>query len=103
VVSGYPLLIRAVARGASPRTGALTLIRTRLDPLDAAALTVAIGAWLSAYAAGDRISSWRSEAFVVVAALPLRRLPMRVLTVPLLAAGYVAWNLAPYYFNGQLV
>lgn len=87
----------------NPAARALAAVRARLTPVDAAAITTAVGAWVVAYSAGDRISVWRSEAFAVFGVLLLRRLPAWLLVVPLIAAGYVAWTLALFFFNGQLV
>jgi hypothetical protein len=33
----------------------------------------------------------------------LRRLPAWLLVMPLGAAVYVAWHMAPYFFNGKLM
>jgi hypothetical protein len=63
---------------------------------------MAIGVWLVPYIAGGQASTYRSEAFVVVCVPLLRRLPAWLLVVPLGAAAWVAWNMAPYFFNGQL-
>ena len=82
---------------------ALAAVRTRLSPLDAAALATAAGAWVIAYSAGDRVSSWRSESFVVFAVLLLRRVPAWLLVVPLGVGSYIAWKVAHFFFDGQLI
>jgi len=56
-----------------------------------------------AYAAGARISVWRSEAFVVLGVLVLRRVRARYTLVLLVAAYPVALVLSTYFFNNTLV
>jgi hypothetical protein len=63
---------------------------------------MAVGVWLVPYIAGGQASTYRSEALVVVCVPLLRRLPPWLLVVPLGAAVWVAWNMAPYFFNGLL-
>jgi hypothetical protein len=77
-------------------------IVSRISAFDLTFMLMAIGVWLVPYIAGGQASTYRSEAFVVVCVPLLRRLPAWLLVVPLGAAVWVAWNMAPYFFNGQL-
>ncbi|MDQ2751052.1 MAG: hypothetical protein M3Y44_16205 [Actinomycetota bacterium] len=87
--------------------GSLVVVRrsleTRISAFDVTLLVAAVGAWLIPYTTGGRVSVWRSEAFVVVCIPLLRRLPARVVLVPVIVAVYVSWRLTPFFFNGQLV
>jgi hypothetical protein len=66
-------------------------------------LLMSVGVWIVPYIAGGAASTYRSEAFVIVCVPLLRRLPAWLLVVPLGAAVYVAWHMAPYFFNAQLM
>jgi len=74
----------------------------RISAFDLTFVLMAIGVWLVPYIAGGSASTYRSEAFVVVCVPLLRKLPAWVLVVPLGAAVWVAWSMAPYFFNGLL-
>jgi hypothetical protein len=78
-----------------------TIVR-RISAFDLTFVLMAIGVWLVPYIAGGSASTYRSEAFVVVCVPLLRKLPAWVLVVPLGAAVWVAWSMAPYFFNGLL-
>ena len=78
-------------------------IESRISAFDLTFLMMAIGVWLVPYIAGGSASTYRSEAFVVVGVPLLRKLPAYMLVVPLVTAVYVAWHMAPYFFNKQLV
>jgi hypothetical protein len=75
---------------------------SRISAFDLTFVLMSIGVWLVPYIAGGSASTYRSEAFVVVSVPLLRRLPPWLLVVPLGAAVLVAWNMAPYFFNGAL-
>jgi hypothetical protein len=77
-------------------------IASPISAFDLTFLLMTVGVWLVPYIAGGSASAYRSEAFVVVGVPLLRRLPARLLVVPLGAAVYVAWHMVPYFFNGQL-
>ncbi|MDQ1716787.1 MAG: hypothetical protein QOE89_740 [Pseudonocardiales bacterium] len=84
--------------------------RSRLDrvarvlpAMDLALLMMAVGTWLVPYVAGGGASTYRSEAFVVLSVPLLRRVPWWLLIIPLAAGVYVAWRMAPNFFNGKLV
>lgn len=77
-------------------------IVSRVSAFDLTFVLMAIGVWLVPYIAGGSASTYRSEAFVVVCVPLLRRLPPWLLVVPLAAAVWVAWSMAPYFFNGLL-
>jgi hypothetical protein len=77
-------------------------VEARISPFDLTVLVTTIGVWLVPYIAGGAASTYRSEAFVIVAVPLLRRLPPWLLAVPLAAAVLVAWHLSPYFFNGRL-
>lgn len=78
-------------------------VEARISPFDLTLLTATIGVWLVPYIAGGAASTYRSEAFVIVAVPLLRRLAPWLLVVPLAAAVLVSWHLSPYFFNGRLV
>jgi len=78
-------------------------IESRISAFDLTFLLMSVGVWLVPYVAGGDASTFRSEAFVVVSVPLLRRLPAWLLVVPLGAAVYVAWHMAVYFFNGQLM
>jgi hypothetical protein len=77
-------------------------IVSRISAFDLTFALMAIGVWLVPYIAGGAASTYRSEAFVVVCVPLLRRLPAWLLVIPLGAAVWVAWSMAPYFFNGLL-
>ena len=77
-------------------------IASRISAFDLTFVLMAIGVWLVPYIAGGSASTYRSEAFVVVCVPLLRKLPAWLLVVPLGAAVWVAWSMAPYFFNGLL-
>ena len=79
-----------------------TAIVSRISAFDLTFVLMAIGVWLVPYIAGGTASTYRSEAFVIVCVPLLRRLPVWLLVVPLGAAVWVAWSMAPYFFNGAL-
>ena len=79
-----------------------TAIVSRISAFDLTFVLMAVGVWLVPYIAGGSASTYRSEAFVVVCVPLLRRLPVWLLVVPLGAAVWVAWSMAPYFFNGAL-
>jgi len=74
-----------------------------ISAFDLCFVLMAVGVWLVPYIAGGSASTYRSEAFVVVCVPLLRKLPARLLVLPLGASVFVAWNMAPYFFNKQLV
>ena len=78
-------------------------VERRVSAFDLCFVLMAIGVWLVPYIAGGSASTYRSEAFVVVCVPLLRKLPAWLLVVPLGASVFVAWNMAPYFFNKQLV
>ena len=80
----------------------LTVIERRISAFDLTFVLMAVGVWLVPYIAGGSASTYRSEAFVVVCVPLLRKLPAWLLVIPLAAAVFVAWNMAPYFFNAQL-
>jgi hypothetical protein len=85
-----------------PRTWA-GVIGSRISAFDLTFLLMSVGVWIVPYIAGGAASTYRSEAFVIVCVPLLRRLPAWLLVVPLGAAVYVAWHMAPYFFNAQLM
>jgi hypothetical protein len=78
-------------------------IESRISAFDLTFLLMSVGVWLVPYIAGGGASTYRSEAFVIVSVPLLRKLPAWLLVVPLGAAVFVAWHMAPYFFNGQLM
>jgi hypothetical protein len=99
-------IVGVVRGGQGAQTGARTwaeAIESRISAFDLTFLLTSIGVWLVPYIAGGSASTYRSEAFVVVSVPLLRRLPAWLLVVPLGAAVWVAWHMAPYFFNYQLV
>jgi len=74
-----------------------------ISAFDLCFVLMAVGVWLVPYIAGGSASTYRSEAFVVVCVPLLRKLPAWLLVLPLGASVFVAWNMAPYFFNKQLV
>jgi hypothetical protein len=77
-------------------------IASRISAFDLTFVLMAIGVWFVPYIAGGSASTYRSEAFVVVCVPLLRRLPAWLLVVPLGAAVWVAWHMAPNFFNYKL-
>ncbi|HEY3087539.1 MAG TPA: hypothetical protein VGJ59_05700 [Jatrophihabitantaceae bacterium] len=77
-------------------------IASRISAFDLTFVLMAIGVWFVPYIAGGSASTYRSEAFVVVCVPLLRRLPAWLLVVPLGAAVWVAWHIAPNFFNYKL-
>lgn len=75
----------------------------RLSAFDLTFLLAAVGVWLVPYIASGQASTYRSEAFVILTVPLLRRLPSWLLIIPLTASVFVAWHMAPYFFNGRLV
>jgi hypothetical protein len=80
----------------------VSAIVSRVSAFDLTFVLMAVGVWLVPYIAGGSASTYRSEAFVVVGVPLLRRLPAWLLVVPLAAAVWVAWHMAPYFFNYTL-
>jgi hypothetical protein len=78
-------------------------IERRVSAFDLTFLLMSLGVWVVPYIAGGSASTYRSEAFVIVCVPLLRRLPAWLLVMPLGAAVYVAWHMAPYFFNGKLM
>jgi hypothetical protein len=78
-------------------------IESRISAFDLTFLLMSVGVWLVPYIAGGGASTYRSEAFVIVSVPLLRKLPAWLLVVPLGAAVFVAWHMAPYFFNRQLI
>jgi hypothetical protein len=98
-------IVGVVRSGRGAQTGAQTwaeAIESRISAFDLTFLLTSVGVWLVPYIAGGSASTYRSEAFVVVSVPLLRRLPAWLLVVPLGAAVWVAWHIAPYFFNNQL-
>ena len=87
-----------LASGTGPQTWAQA-IESHISAFDLTFLLMSVGVWLVPYVAGGSASTYRSEAFVVVGVPLLRRLPAWLLVVPLGAAVWVAWHMAPYFFN----
>jgi hypothetical protein len=99
-------IVGVVRGGRGAQTGAQTwaeAIESRISAFDLTFLLTSVGVWLVPYIAGGSASTYRSEAFVVVSVPLLRRLPAWLLVVPLGAAVWVAWHMAPYFFNYQLM
>ena len=86
-----------------PHRGWASAIQLRISAFDLTFLLMALGVWVVPYIAGGSLSTYRSEAFVIVSVPLLRRLPFWLLVVPLAAAVWVAWHMAPYFFNGMLI
>jgi hypothetical protein len=86
-----------------PETGWAAAIQRRTSAFDLTFLLMTLGVWVVPYIAGGSASTYRSEAFVIVSVPLLRRLPAWLLVVPLGAAVWVAWHMAPYFFNGKLI
>jgi hypothetical protein len=63
----------------------------------------ALTTWVIPYIAGGSASTYRSEAFVILSVPLLRRVPWWLLVIPLAAAVYVAWRMAPNFFNSKLI
>ena len=78
-------------------------LTSRVSAFDLSFLLAALGVWLVPYVASGQVSTYRSEAFVVLSVPLLRRLPSWLLLVPLAASVWVAWHMALYFFNGKLV
>jgi hypothetical protein len=78
-------------------------LTSRLSAFDLTFLLAAVGVWLVPYIASGQASTYRSEAFVILTVPLLRRLPSWLLIIPLAASVFVAWHMAPYFFNGRLV
>jgi hypothetical protein len=98
-------IVGVVRGGRGAQTAAQTwaeAIESRISAFDLTFLLASVGVWLVPYIAGGSASTYRSEAFVVVSVPLLRRLPAWLLVVPLGAAVWVAWHMAPYFFNNQL-
>jgi hypothetical protein len=66
-------------------------------------LLAACGVWLVPYIAGGRVSTYRSEAFVVLLVPLLRRLPAWLLLPVVALAAFVSWRVSPYFFNATLM
>jgi len=98
------LVVAAVSalRGRPDGADASTAVERRISAFDLTFVMMAVGVWLVPYIAGGSASTYRSEAFVIVCVPLLRKLPAWLLVVPLGAAAFVAWNMAPYFFNAQL-
>lgn len=90
-------------RDLPPEATGVTAIERRISAFDLTFVLMTVGVWLVPYIAGGSASTYRSEAFVVVCVPLLRKLPPWLLVVPLAAVVFVAWNMAPYFFNSQLV
>jgi hypothetical protein len=86
-----------------PHEGWAAPIQRRISTFDLTFLLMTLGVWVVPYVAGGSLSTYRSEAFVIVSVPLLRRLPAWLLVVPLGAAVWVAWQMAPYFFNGKLI
>jgi hypothetical protein len=96
----------AVAQPVTLRTryvGWYAALSARISPGDLLFLLASGGVWLVPYIAGGRVSSYRSEAFVVLAVPLLRRLPAWLLLPLVAAAAFVSWRLSPYFFDSTLV
>jgi hypothetical protein len=74
-----------------------------LPAMDLALLMAALTTWVIPYIAGGSASTYRSEAFVILSVPLLRRVPWWLLVIPLAAAVYVAWRMAPNFFNSKLI
>lgn len=78
-------------------------VASRISGLDLCVLLLAIGTWMIPYIAGGSASTYRSEAFIVLAIPLLRRLPAPVL-IPLIAVElWVAAHMIPLFVNGKLI
>jgi hypothetical protein len=98
------VVIVSAVRGRDAEAHGLSgAIQRRISPFDLTFLLMTLGVWVFPYIAGGSASTYRSEAFVVVSVPLLRRLPVPLLVVPLAGVVYVAWHIAPYFFNRQLV
>jgi hypothetical protein len=84
-----------------PRSWAAA-IESRISAFDLVFVLMSVGVWLVPYIAGGSASIYRSEAFVIVSVPLFRRLPGWMLVLPLGAAVWVAWHMAPYFFNYRL-
>ncbi|NNG36266.1 hypothetical protein [Nakamurella aerolata] len=78
-------------------------LAARVDAMDLLLALLAFGAWLVPLVAGGQASTYRSEAFVVLAVPLLRRLPAPMLAAVVLLQGAVLWNMVPYFVNRQMV
>ncbi|HST67962.1 MAG TPA: hypothetical protein VLM05_22520, partial [Mycobacteriales bacterium] len=92
-----------VARHRGPYERFQTSFARRLPARDLAFLLAAGGVWLVPYIAGGQASTYRSEAYVVLVVPLLRRLPSWLLLPVLAAAVWVAWRMAPNFFNAKLI
>jgi hypothetical protein len=103
---GLVTIVGVVRGGRGAQRGAQTwaeAIESRISAFDLTFLLTSVGVWLVPYIAGGSASTYRSEAFVVVSVPLLRGLPAWLLVVPFGAAVWVAWHMAPYFFNYQLM
>jgi hypothetical protein len=101
VTAEQTLLVAAILLLAA---AAIALRRGR--GMTASDIACAVGgavAWMIPYVSGGSLSIYRSEALVIVAIPLLRRLPAWTLVVPIAAATWVAWQMAPLFFSGVLV
>jgi hypothetical protein len=90
----------AILRGAPSRHRRGRAILTSSDLV---MLVTAVAGWVIPYVGGGRLSVYRAEALVIVAVPLLRRVPMVLLLPLMLGATWVAWQMAPLFFNRVLV
>jgi hypothetical protein len=103
VVTAAGAVRRGVPEAGSFAARLRAAVDRRISAFDLCFVLMAVGVWLVPYIAGGSASTYRSEAFVVVCVPLLRKLPAWMLVLPLGASFFVAWNMAPYFFNKQLV
>jgi len=78
-------------------------LSARILPRDVLFLLAAGGVWLVPYIAGGRVSTYRSEAFVVLLVPLLRRLPAWLLLPVVALAAFMSWRVSPYFFDATLM
>lgn len=78
-------------------------LAARISGFDLCIVLLTIGVWLIPYIAGGSASTYRSEAFVLVAIPLLRRLPAPVLIPLLVAEIWVAGQMIPLFVQSVLV
>ena len=85
---------------------ALTWISSRITVLDLTLLLAVIGAALVPYVTGGPAttgSTARNEAFVVLGVPLLRKLPVYLVAPIVVAAAFVAWRMAGYFYSGTII
>jgi hypothetical protein len=78
-------------------------LSARISPRDLLFLLASGGVWLVPYIAGGRVSTYRSEAFVILVVPLLRRLPAWLLLPVAALAAFVSWRVSVYFFDATLM